>query len=125
MFFKLKKIVSMAASDFSVALPNLVLASKSSHVNPTSSTICSDSRPFYKCRLKTNPGQGLQVVEIGNTVYIGWTGTTIFNGDNLYYLIASGYLNIDADAYLCKVGGVGINLGKIIDIQQICPAVQQ
>lgn len=100
-----------------VVTPTLSLSSRSGSVDETSPTVCNDYTPSITCRVDTTGNASALVFEVGNTVYNNPSGTTKFNGNNLYYMIVNQLSGSGQDSYICQVNTVGV----IIAIETSCP----
>lgn len=118
MFFKLKKVVAAASGDFGepITVPELRLARRSNSINHLSPTVCDDFSLPELCRIDTSGNIDHTTVELNDTVYIGWNGTNVFNGNNLYYAIEMSTAASGDNAYICQIG----NDGVINDISTTC-----
>jgi hypothetical protein len=97
--------------------PSLTASIRSGSVDETSPTVCNDYTVSVNCRVDTSGNASPIIFEVGNTVYNNLSGTTKFNGNNLYYMIQA---SISADdSYICQVN----TLGVITDITTNCPII--
>ena len=54
-------------------------------------------------RIDTTGNTNAYIPEVGNIVYRHLSGTTVFDGNNLYYVFVSYIADIDNTSYLCQV----------------------
>lgn len=89
--------------------PVLSFASRSPSLNHLSPTVCTDAALSINCRVDTtgNVG-GYFSIEVGNIVYNSLSGSTKFNGNNLYYAIYLSIAAITDPYYICQVNSVGV-----------------
>ena len=66
------------------------------------------------CKVDVTGNTSFLIFQVGNTVYND-NSEIPFNGNNLYYVIIADLASV-GDLQLCRIGGIGPDLGKITDI---------
>ena len=105
-------MLSFQKASFSTETSNssvdLQFASRSGAVDEESPTVCGDYTLTVNCRVDI-AGNALPFsIEVGNPVYVSYSGLTPFNGADLYYAIQLAILDIDETTYICQVSALGI-----------------
>ncbi len=111
--------IRLFTEDDPIGEPVVQYAQRSAAINHLSPSVCDDFTLTQNCRIDTTGNVSALIPEVGNIVYANFSGSTKFNGNNLYYAIELSVAAPGDFAYICQIG-TGINLGKILSISTTC-----
>lgn len=76
-------------------------------LSTTIPNVCS-AAIIQNCRVDMNGNANPFIFEVGNIVYNNFSGSTLFNGNNLYYVVVTSIAPETEDTYLCRINTIGV-----------------